>query len=98
MLYLNIVVVGLLIIQELLLWLIGKYRFIDHAGANESHDWPRVSILVPARNEERHLHACLQSLGSLNYPLGRLQFIIGDDQSRDQTALIIKEWVSQGPI
>ena len=96
MLYLNIIVIGLLIAQDLFLWLMGKYRFIDHAKVKERHDWPMVSILVPARNEERHLPACRQSLQRLDYPPDRVQFIIGDDQSRDNTPLIINEWIAQG--
>jgi cellulose synthase/poly-beta-1,6-N-acetylglucosamine synthase-like glycosyltransferase len=91
----NLAVVGLLILQDLLLWLIGKYGFIDHARHRDLKEWPKVSILIPARNEEIHLPACLQSLESLEYPEDKLQFIIGDDQSTDTTPFIIKEWTAK---
>ena len=91
----NIAVVALLILQDLLLWLIGKYRFIDHARLRNIGEWPKVSILIPARNEEIHLPACLQSLESLDYPEDKLQFIIADDQSTDRTPSIIKEWMTK---
>jgi cellulose synthase/poly-beta-1,6-N-acetylglucosamine synthase-like glycosyltransferase len=90
----NIVVVGLLILQDLLLWLIGRYRFIDHARHPHFGEWPKVSILIPARNEEAVLPACLQSLEGIDYPEDKLQFIIGDDESTDKTPSIIKEWMA----
>jgi len=94
MTFINIAVVGLLILQDLLLWLIGRYRFIDHAKHPHSNEWPKVSILVPARNEEADLPACLRSLEGINYPEDKLQFIIGNDESTDRTPSIIKEWTA----
>lgn len=96
MCYLNLTVIGLLIAQDFLLWLLCTYRFVDHATGKKVKDWPRVTILVPSRNEEIHLPACLRSLEQLDYPPGRLQFIIGDDHSTDRTSPIIKEWVACG--
>src|SRR5690554_1355134 len=96
MMYLNIIVIGLLVAQDLLLWLIGKYRFIDHAKGKKIGMWPTVSVLVPARNEEQHLPACLESLARINYPQERLQIIVGDDHSTDNTSSIVKEWVVKG--
>jgi len=96
MLYLNIIVIGLLITQDILLWFLCKYHFVDHVRGEIKVQWPKVTVLVPARNEEKYLPACLRSLERLKYPQGRLQFIIGDDQSTDRTPQIIKEWVAQG--
>src|SRR5690606_8234440 len=96
MLYINIIVIVLLIAQDFLLWLFSTYRFIDHTAGKKIIDWPRVTILVPARNEEIHLPVCLQSLEKLDYPESQLQFVIADDQSADNTPYIIKEWVTKG--
>ena len=96
MLYINIAVIALLIAQDFFLWLLGTYRFIDHAAGKKMAEWPRVTILVPARNEEFHLQACLLSLEQLDYPLSQLQFVIGDDHSTDKTSYIIKEWAALG--
>lgn len=95
-LYVNIIVIGFLILQDFLLWLLGTYRFIDYSTRKGKVEWPQVTILVPARNEEVHLPACLQSLERVDYPENDIQFIIGDDQSADNTPYIIKEWVTQG--
>jgi 1,2-diacylglycerol 3-beta-glucosyltransferase len=47
--------------------------------------WPRVSILVAARNEEAALPRCLASLRALDYPIGLLEILVGDDASTDRT-------------
>ena len=96
MLYINIIVIVLLIAQDFLLWLFATNRFIDYSEQKKKMEWPRVSILVPARNEEVYLPACLQSLEKLDYPENLLQFVIADDQSEDNTLYIIKEWVTKG--
>ena len=90
----NIAVVGLLILQDLLLWLIGRHRFVNHAKYPHSGEWPKVSILIPAGNEEADLPVCLRSLEGLDYPEDKLQFILGDDESTDTTPTIIKEWTA----
>jgi chlorobactene glucosyltransferase len=46
--------------------------------------WPRVSIVVPARDEERHLAPLLASLRALDYP--DYEIIVVDDNSADGTA------------
>jgi glycosyltransferase involved in cell wall biosynthesis len=50
-------------------------------------DQPVVSVIVPARNEEACLGACLQSLVSQNKPPGRIpaEIIVVDDHSTDRT-------------
>jgi len=50
------------------------------------HAFPRVAVLVPARNEEDNLEGCLQSLAAQDYPA--LMIWVLDDHSEDQTAAI----------
>jgi cellulose synthase/poly-beta-1,6-N-acetylglucosamine synthase-like glycosyltransferase len=51
-------------------------------------DLPFVSVVVPAYNAERHLPRCLESLQNLNWPEERLEIIVVDNNSTDDTALI----------
>ena len=50
---------------------------------------PFVSVIVPARNEEKYVERCLLSLLSQNYP--SFEIIAVDDNSSDNTLKIIRE-------
>lgn len=58
-------------------------------GRDHLHECPLVSILVPARNEERHIRACIQSLLAQDYP--RFEIIAINDRSEDSTGPILEE-------
>jgi len=45
--------------------------------------WPSVSIVVPARNEVKHLAHCIESLRALDYPA--LEIVVVNDRSTDGT-------------
>jgi succinoglycan biosynthesis protein ExoA len=48
-----------------------------------------VTVLVPARNEERSIAGCLQSILSQDY--SALEVIVLDEASRDSTAEVVRE-------
>lgn len=50
---------------------------------------PRVSVIVPARNEEETIQRCITSLLEQTYP--EYEVIVVDDASTDRTALILDE-------
>jgi chlorobactene glucosyltransferase len=50
---------------------------------------PLVSIIVPARNEERNIHRCITSLLAQDYP--NFEIIVVDDGSTDATAPILAD-------
>ncbi len=50
---------------------------------------PFVTVVVPARNEERNIAFCLESLLALDYP--RFEIVVVDDHSTDRTAGIVRE-------
>ncbi len=58
-------------------------------------NYPKVSILVAARNEEENIAELLHSFTQLSYPKDRLQILIGDDDSTDATAEIIERFRSE---
>src|SRR5512136_126925 len=55
----------------------------------------KVSVLVPARNEERNLSACLDSLLEQTYR--NYEIVVLDDQSTDRTWDIIREYERRAP-
>ena len=50
------------------------------------------SILIPARNEEKNISACLQSISLLNYPAHLFEVIVIDDFSEDATVATVKQF------
>jgi cellulose synthase/poly-beta-1,6-N-acetylglucosamine synthase-like glycosyltransferase len=57
------------------------------------HDNPKVSIILPARNEEEFLAKCLDTLIDQDYP--NYEIIVIDDSSEDSTGKIISEYAKQ---
>ena len=57
--------------------------------------YPKISILIAARNEEANILELLYSLEKLSYPNNHLQILIGNDASSDKTEMIIQEFISQ---
>ncbi|MCC3154138.1 glycosyltransferase [Hymenobacter sp. BT770] len=58
---------------------------------------PRVSILVAARNEEATIERCLRSLADQHYPASRLEILIADDGSTDNTAAVVRAFIEGKP-
>jgi len=58
----------------------------------------RVSIVIPARNEERFLPECLQSVQAQTYPHNLLEIILIDSDSSDGTLGIMKKFAASSDI
>ena len=58
---------------------------------------PLVSILVPAYNEEKTILKTLKSVNHLDYPKERLDVIVIDDGSNDNTKTIVQEYIQDKP-
>ena len=52
---------------------------------------PLVSIVLPVRNEERHIRACLKHLLEQDYPPNLLEILVVDGESTDETRQIVRE-------
>src|SRR5207253_2988010 len=68
---------------------LGRYliRKLKDVPLQEPPAWPLISLIAPARNEERHIEAAVRSLTQLDYP--NLQITIIDDRSSDRTGQIL---------
>ncbi|MES2386810.1 MAG: glycosyltransferase [Bacteroidota bacterium] len=60
-------------------------------------DLPQVSLLIAARNEARNIIRCLRSVAALDYPETKLLVLIGDDNSEDETASLIRSFIADKP-
>ena len=52
--------------------------------------YPFVSIVVPMRNEEDFIEACLASLRAQDYPADRLEILVLDGESDDRSPEIVR--------
>lgn len=57
-------------------------------------DWPAVTVVFSAYNEERVIRRKLESLLNSDYPKDRLYILIGSDHSTDATNAIIREYAA----
>lgn len=77
---------------QLFVWWISPRQLRQQKQNNEtnssSDEYPPVTILVPARDEEKSIGRCLESLTHQNYPSSYLQIIVINDHSMDQTVQV----------
>src|ERR1041385_1254768 len=55
---------------------------------------PFVTVIVPSRNEARHLAACLDSIVATAYPTDRLEILVIDGMSTDSTRVIAEAYAT----
>jgi cellulose synthase/poly-beta-1,6-N-acetylglucosamine synthase-like glycosyltransferase len=59
---------------------------------------PSISIMIPAHNEERVIGRTLRRMAELKYPREKLQIIVIDDASTDDTGRLIEEFAKNNPV
>ena len=59
------------------------------------NDLPLVSLIIPCRNEERFIGACLESVLANDYPNVRLEVVVVDGMSKDGTRAIVEGFARQ---
>lgn len=59
----------------------------------EPHNWPLISVIVPARDEAADIEKCLKGLLDSDYPA--LQVIAVNDRSQDQTGELMEAMARQ---
>jgi len=84
---------------SLLFWLLTLMALMDHYGKEprihrlpgvpDGRDLPLLSVIVPARNEEERIAACLQAVLGQDYP--RFEVLVVDDRSEDRTAAVVEQ-------
>ena len=101
-----IVLLCILAVSSLAVWLVigvrmhfieGTFPPLNSSSRMEDpfQGWPFVSVIVPGRNEERDVGACLQSLATQDYPNYELIFV--DDESTDRTLAIARATLEKHP-
>ncbi|HTR48823.1 MAG TPA: glycosyltransferase [Verrucomicrobiae bacterium] len=70
-----------------------RHPYID----TDTADWPQVTILVAAHNEEKVVSHILAALMGVNYPAERMLVVPVNDRSTDRTREIIDRFSEEHP-
>jgi succinoglycan biosynthesis protein ExoA len=57
-----------------------------------SRSWPLVSVVVPMRNEGAHIARCIDSILAQDYPEDRLEVIVVDGDSDDDSPEVLRRY------
>jgi poly-beta-1,6-N-acetyl-D-glucosamine synthase len=82
--YIPAIVIGFLIFTLLF----GVYRRTELRGPDGA--WPAVTVVIAAWNEEKTIAETLTRIAGADYP-GRLEVVVADNNSTDQTATAAEE-------
>ena len=78
------------------IWLMSKrnaFTVLASVSVKDEDSLPAVSVVIPARNEERNLEQALQSVLALDYP--DLEIIVVNDRSTDGTGSILEKMAAR---
>jgi len=75
--------------QIVTLFRLRNSRSLDDESPQAAADPPLVSVIVPARDEAHNIARCVTSILATSYP--RLELVVVDDNSSDQTAVVARE-------
>ncbi len=95
-----VVLFGLINLFRLSFLMIGSdiYGLLNHLRKRQASVYqPRVSVVIPAYNEEKSILTCVSSVLRSSYPPGKLEVIVVDDGSTDNTAAVLTEFLAQNP-
>ncbi len=95
---LSVILIWFMIFYQLVLTLAGFFHFRNSMREKKlvdgmSFDFPRVSVLIPAHNEDKVISYTLDAMTRLDYPAHRLEILVINDGSTDSTAEIVEEFV-----
>ncbi len=86
-------IIGLFVIYSgLVLYYWQSWRSIPYYRAGTGSSITTISVIIPARNEEKNIGALLQALQQQTYPNHLFEVIVVDDHSTDETATITQQF------
>ena len=66
-------------------------------GVCRLSDLPFVSVVIPARNEEKFIGKCIESILNGTYPKDKLEILVVDGMSEDRTEEIVDRYKKEYP-
>jgi poly-beta-1,6-N-acetyl-D-glucosamine synthase len=95
-----IVTIGIVNVIRMLIYLLASDYYTvreelkSKRNASKRPYVPTVSVVVPAHNEGKIILKTLESLHASNYPKNKMEIIIVDDGSTDNTADIVRKFIT----
>lgn len=74
-----------------------KNKKVAPSKVEKTVEFPRVSLIVPTKNEEFVIRRCLDGILNIDYPKDKLQVIVVDGKSTDGTFQTCTEFSEQYP-
>ena len=65
--------------------------------SDKSAELPKISLIVPTKNEETVIRRCLDGIINIDYPKDKMQIIVVDGKSDDNTYKICSEFSEKYP-
>ena len=91
-------IVGIAVSLLLIIYCLNLLRFYIGLTNLSSDSNPRqfsVSVLIPARNEAGRIAECLDRLIRQNFPMDKLEIIVINDRSEDETESVVLDYCSR---
>lgn len=85
------IIILTLYVTQSVLFIIGSKKNFRKIEQNEL---PSISVIVAARNEKDNIVECMTSLDKLQYPAEKIEIILVNDHSTDETGKMMKEFIS----
>lgn len=66
--------------------------YLVRSGNEGLDDFPRVSVIIPVRNRPEEIRLCLTAIADLAYPAEKIETIVVDDASTDDTPHAVEQF------
>jgi cellulose synthase/poly-beta-1,6-N-acetylglucosamine synthase-like glycosyltransferase len=82
----------------IILVLLSKFRKNPNMGESsyKETEWPKVTLVIAAYNEEKSIGNKLENSLKLNYPKDKLEIVVVSDHSSDNTDNIVRSYAEDG--
>lgn len=100
LIYISLFWIWLMLFYHAFLMLGGYFHLLRYREFKEKlhlspANYPKVSILIPAHNEEIVIEETIKSMIRLDYPKEKLELLLINDNSSDQTGTIIDRYAKE---
>ncbi len=91
----SMILVWLILLYHIILAYFGYRYFLKSLAFEEESDelqkYPKISVLVPAHNEEKVIGNTVDAIARSIYPKDKLEIIVINDSSTDKTGEVLRE-------